>query len=344
VTGTTRVAPSTLPGAETDNAGATTRHYHWAGLDFMLDAEGAPVFIEANRASHMLGEYMQVFGDERPFALTAGVMNASPGPPCFLWRRQDPVPGAEEDACFIGRHLSKHLRESPIICDVEDNQEPRDELQSRDGRTVRPGSLFRWWYGLPWTCERSGTTVINPNCVWVTVRDKLACAAELARATSFRVPRGFAVDTAADVERLRAEHAEVFRSGYVLKPRIGWGGHSVQVADAGETPRAIDRNYLLTQRILPPRPDGRYWEARVFVMAGKYLGGLRHSSRSPLTNYWQGGALGPLDDKIAALLERPALEAVRLIDAAAEKVHTLPVPPHSPLTEVMYEGTGMPGG
>src|SRR5258708_411704 len=31
---------------------AQVLHYHWAGLDFMLDDSGTPVLIEANRASH----------------------------------------------------------------------------------------------------------------------------------------------------------------------------------------------------------------------------------------------------------------------------------------------------
>jgi len=316
-------------------------HYHWAGLDFMLDADGSAVFIEANRASHMLGEYMQFVGDERPFELTAGVMNRAAGPPCLLWRRCDPFPEADEDACFIGRHLSRHLRQSPVICNVEDNQDPRDELLSRDGRHIQPGSIFRWWYGLPWTYERSGTAVINPNCLWVTVRDKLHCARMLAGARSFRVPRGFAVESAADVRRLLADNVAVFRNGFVLKPRVGWGGHGVQVADAGDEPREVTSNYLLSERILPQRTDGRFWEARVFVMAGTYLGGLCHSSRSPMTNYWQGGTPSPVDDDTTARLEQPALEAIRLLDAAAEKVHTSPEAPQSSLTEVDYEGIGM---
>ncbi len=75
----------------------------------------------------------------------------------------------------------------------------------------------------------------------------------------------------------------------------------------------------------------------MFVMGGVYLGGVRHTSRSPLTNYWQGGNSEPLDDATSALLERPALEAVQLIDAAAERIHRLPQPPDSPLTNVVYE-------
>src|SRR5262245_7944121 len=118
-------------------------HYHWAGLDFILDGDGTPVLIEANRSSHMLGEYMQFHGDDRPFALVAAVMNRADGPSCLLWRRRDPFPEADEDACFIARHLRPHLAREPIVCDVEDNQEPRLELRARDGRHIRPGSIFR---------------------------------------------------------------------------------------------------------------------------------------------------------------------------------------------------------
>jgi hypothetical protein len=312
-------------------------HYHWAGLDFMLDEDDTPVFIEANRASHMLSEYLHFFGDDRPFELTAAVMDSAAGPPCLLWRRGDPAPDADEDASFIGKYLEQRLSRPPVICNVEDNQEPRDELTTRDGRCVRPGSIFRWWYGLPWSYERCGVTVINPNAVWVTVRDKLSCAATLARAASFRVPCSFAVENAADVKRLLVEHAAVFRNGYVLKPRVGWGGYDAQVADCGEEPGEFPGNYLLSERIVPRQSDSRFWEARMFVMAGVCLGGLKYSSRSPLTNYWQGGVPGRLDDATTARLAPAALEAVARLDAAAARVHALPTPPSTTLIDVNYE-------
>lgn len=318
------------------NLPAPPRHYHWAGLDFMLDGDGRPVLIEANRSSHMLGEYLQFHGDDRPFALAAGVMNRAGGVPCLVWRRGDPFPDADEDACFIARHLRPHLETEPVICDVEDNQEPRTELLARDGRIVRPGSIFRWWYGLPWTYERSGTTVINPNCVWLTVRDKLRSYEVLAEAHSFRVPTAFAATSPEQAKHLLDAHPDAFRDGYVLKPRVGWGGEGVQVADRGDRPRAFGANYLLSERIVPPRLDGRFWEVRVFVMAGVYLGGIRHSSRSPMTNYWQGGQPEALDDATTAALEPAALEAVQLLDRAADSIHRLPDEPVSELTNVVY--------
>jgi hypothetical protein len=316
-------------------------HYLWAGLDFLIDVDGTPVFIEANRSSHMLGEYMQFFGNARPFELVAGVMNRAGGPPCLLWRRGDPFPDADEDASFIGRQLARYLERPPVIGDVEDNHEPREEFTLRDGRRVRPGSIFRWWYGLPWTYERSGVTVINPNSLWVAVRDKLLCSQTLTGAASFRVPHAFAVESAGEARRLLAEHKTLFANGYVLKPRVGWGGHGVQVADAGDEPHSISSNYLLSERIRPRMNGSRFWEARVFVMAGVYVGGLCHSSRAPLTNYWQGGVPGRLDDETTTLLERPALEAVRLLDAAADKIHRFPQAPQSSLVSVNYAGTGM---
>jgi len=316
------------------------RHYRWAGLDFLIDRDGMPVFIEANRASHMLGEYLQFSGNDRPFELAAAAMNRAAGPSCLLWRRADPLADADEDACFIGRHLGKHLAQPPVICNVEDNQTPRDFLIARDGRHVRPGSIFRWWYGLPWSYERSGVTVINPNCVWVTVRDKLLCTRTLASAKVFRVPQCFAVECADDVQKVLSEHEQLFADGYVLKPRVGWGGHGVHVVDPGTAPPEIGTGYLLSERIVSTQADGRFREARVFVMDGVYLGGLQHSSRSPLTNYWQGGRPEALDSATIQMLEPAALEAVANLDAAADRIHKLPEAPVSRLIDVNYQGTG----
>lgn len=319
-------------------------HYLWAGLDFLVDRDDRPVLIEANRSSHMLGEYLQLIGDERPFELTAEIMNCAGGPACLFWRRGDPFPNADEDASFIGNHLAKYLAEPPVVCNVEDNQGPRAELVARDGRRVRPGSIFRWWYGLPWSYERSGVTVINPNSVWLVVRDKLNCTDTLAHAKAFRVPRSFAVESPAEAGELLAANRDVFRDGYVIRPRVGWGGHGVQIGEPAVEPLPFAGSAVLSERIIPRprRDDGRFWEARAFVMAGVYLGAIRHSNRTPHTNYWQGAEPERLDEATTGLLEPAALEAVALLDAAAARIHALPEPPHSPLTEVVYEGIGMP--
>src|SRR5215470_11728876 len=42
-------------------------HYPWAGLDFIFNDRGVPFFLEANRCSHMLQEYVEVYGNEEPF-------------------------------------------------------------------------------------------------------------------------------------------------------------------------------------------------------------------------------------------------------------------------------------
>lgn len=287
----------------------------------MLARDGTPYLLEANRASHMLGEYRHYYGDDRPFELTAAAMNEGCGPPCLLWRKGDPLPDAEEDACYIGNLLSPYLRESPRIAFVEENTQEQDLLVTRTGETVVPGSIFRWWYGLPSSYEQQGVRVINPNSVWAVVRDKLACYDLLRTATHFRVPRSFPVGDLADVERYLQTEKELFQRGSVLKPRVGWGGQGVQILGPQDSPAPCGRNYLLSERILPALRKGEFWDVRVFVMAGVYLGAIIHSSPSPNTNYWQGGRPAGIDPGISRLLEPAALEAVRRLDAAADAVH-----------------------
>src|SRR5207247_4926236 len=99
-------------------------------------------------------------------------------------------------------------------------------------------------------------------CVWVTVRDKLACYRTLQSARHFRIPRSFAVESAENARQVIADHAVLFAEGFVLKPRVGWGGYGVQIGNPGDEPREIDENYLLSERIVPPRRDHRCWPVR----------------------------------------------------------------------------------
>lgn len=314
------------------------RHYLWAGLDFMLDARGCPVLLEANRCSHMLGEYLRFHEDERPFERIASAMNACDGPPAVLWRAGDPFPDADEDVCFITRHLTQFLRIPPVVCDVEANRVATADgtLLSRDGIRLRPGSLFRWWYDLPWEYERQGMLVINPNCAWVAVRDKAACARTVADAETFRVPWGVCVDSAEEARALLESHGDRFADGYVVKPRVGWGGYGVQVADRGEAVREFSVPSLLSERVRPPSGDGLFWDARLFVMNGVCVGGLCHSSRQPNTNFFQGGTSGPLEPELFRRFAPAAEEAVARLDAAADRIHQIEPAPRSDLTRVVY--------
>ncbi len=334
----------------------TVAHYLWAGLDFILPADGPPVLLEANKSSHMLGEYLRFHDDERPFERIAARMNGADGPPVILWRRCDPRPDADEDIAFITRHLSTYLDETPRIADVEDNSleevaddadAARETIVCRDGSRVRPGSLFRWWYGCPWRFERGGVLVVNPNALWVACRDKLECAAHLVGAERVRTPWCAAVDSTEEVELLLESEGPRFKHGYVVKPRAGWGGYGVQVAAPGEAPKRIGPGYLLSERILPrPRPGSsavpgarnrdEYWDIRAFVMDGEFVGGLVHTSHEPNTNYWQGGRVEALDPGIARLIAPAAEEAVHLLDRAADRIHQGPAPVGHPSTVVNY--------
>jgi hypothetical protein len=311
-------------------------HYRWAGLDFMFDRGGVPFLLEANRCSHMLQEYVEAYGDDEPFRRAAWSMNEAGGLPCLLWRKQDLEAGADENASWIGTRLAPFLDRQPVIALVEDNPPDSGELLTREGKWIRPGSLFRWWYPLPWSFERAGVRVLNPNAVWVVVRDKLVSYGQLAGAVHFQVPWSVGVASAGEAADVIARNGPRFANGFVLKPRVGFGGHGVQVGPAGSLPQEVPENSMLCERIVPPPDQGRFWDVRVFVMAGKFCGGLVRTSERPVTNVFQGGKTSRLPSALADRLEPAAVEAVRLLDAAAAAVHALPQPPTSPLTRVQW--------
>jgi hypothetical protein len=311
-------------------------HYQWAGLDFILDQDGVLFFLEANRSTHMLWEFVAVYGHGEPFHQVASWMNAASGPPCVLWRRRDPNIDDVENAGWVGSWLSKFLNRAPLVAYVEDNQTEREELLTREGNWILPGSLFRWWYPLPWSLERSGVRVVNPNSVWLVVRDKMISYEYLARAEHFRVPWSAPVRDAAEAAEVIALHPERFGHGFVLKPRIGFGGHGVQVGPPGGVPREVPENGMVSERIVPNLRDGLYWDIRVFVMGGRYCGGLIRTSAQPVTNVFQGGKVHRLPDDLEERLGLAAVEAVQILDEKAAAIHRLPDIPDSHLTRVTW--------
>jgi len=284
----------------------------------------------------MLYEYVNTYNSFEPFRRTATLMNQTHGPPCLLWRHQDTEVEGEENAFWIGSCLTRFLEREPAIAFVEDIAKANGELVGRDGKPIQPGSIFRWWYPLSWLFESSGVRVINPNCVWVAVRDKIASYATVSCAKSFRVPKSFAVGSSAEARALISRNPAIFAHGFVVKPRTGFGGHGVQVGSLDEAPKEFAGNYMLSERIIPRLLNGYYWDVRVFVMVGKYVGGLVRLSSGPVTNIFQGGRVSPITDDLAALLEPAALEAVRLLDRAAADILAQPQPIESPLVEVVW--------
>jgi glutathione synthase/RimK-type ligase-like ATP-grasp enzyme len=232
--------------------------------------------------------------------------------------------------------LTRFLEKEPVVAFVENTSKANGDLFTRDGEPILPGSIFRWWYPLSSSYELSGVKVINPNCVWVAVRDKLKSYATLSRAKAFRVPRSFAVSNSAQARELISRCTTTFSDGFVLKPRTGYGGHGVQVGALGDTVKEFTGKYMLSQRIIAAPWYDQFWDVRVFVMAGQYLGGLVRTSRDPVTNLFQGGQARPLADGLAALLEPAALEAVQMLDRAATVILGQPESLACSLTRVSW--------
>jgi len=293
-------------------------HYVWAGLDFIVPDGDLPVLLDANKASHMLWEYLLLYRSDLPFRILAARLKGSASRPCFLLRRSDRPPGEPEDAAFVLSHVARHLDRPPHICYLESQANHGTTLLDAEGETVEPDVVFRWWYPLRSAFEHAGALVINSNALWTIVRDKMRCYRALQGAAAFRVPESYAVDNREELALVLSRNSAAFADGYVVKPRIGWGGHRVQVCDGGDLSGEVGPHFMVSQRIRPARDEwAPFWDVRAFVINGEFAGAVQYNSHRPVTNYHQGGLPTMPAPHVVELVRQASLEAVARIEKLA---------------------------
>lgn len=282
-----------------------TKKYVFAGLDFIFDSRGLPWFIEANSMPG-LRFVRQLYGETLPLEHVACILKPRKNI-CLVFSRK------KKQYHWLIDEFSKYLK-AFSVCYSEDNIKSRKMLKTREGIFVHPGAIFRY-ARIPRSFERSGTLVINPECVRDITQDKLRTI-KLLEKNNIRVPKTYFVRNNREFNILIAK--KEFDNGFVLKPKKGEGGRGIRIFSKRAYP-GIKKPCLLEELITPELIRGRYWDARVFLVNGKVICGLIRESKNPVTNISLGASARKMDKKTLEKLIKPSLQIVRIIDNAAKK-------------------------
>jgi hypothetical protein len=286
------------------------KHYVFSGLDFVFDKKGNPWFIEANyfpgvKNMAELYDWDYILGE------LSNVLKKHPNP-CVLRPKR-------KNLKWNSYLIAEKLRETigVNVCFAEDNLYSKDYLITDDGRKVKPGIIFRPDVYVNSYLNKN-TKIINSNIVRDTVNDKMLTINIVKNNTDVRSPRTFFVRNRNELKNiLRMESIE---HGFVLKPIDGSQGKGVCVLGEKDKkiPR-ITRKELVEERITPKLIHRKYWDARVYVINGKFIGGELRESRKRVTNISLGAKPYKLPKRIANILKEPSLKIVAAIDKYCDK-------------------------
>jgi len=291
-------------------------NYFFAGLDFIFDKNNNLWFLEANYAPHGAKNIERMYGKEVITKDIAKMMSKEGGEKCALISRYAKEGEKFENSVWFANKLNRHLKDLRF-CYSDENCKRKYKLKDINGEFFKPTSIFRYNRPLTSAFEKK-IFVINPNKIKNLVNNKMKTLKVIGDNTKVNVPETFYVKDTEQLKKVIEKNKEMFKKGYVIKPIDQSQGRGVYVLRKSEKTPEIYKREIVEERITPNLLHKHYWDVRVFIINGKYIGGEMRESRTRVTNVMRGGKTVKLPKKLYGLLKKPSLEIVKAVDEYCE--------------------------
>ena len=293
------------------------KHFVYAGLDFIFDKNWNPCFLEANENADLTTHFKRLYKTDILFKKFANIVNRSGNNFCIATSRIKKK--YDDDSNVFLNNIKKYLKdvESHIFI-VENNRKRKKTLKTTDKKIIKPDAVFRWFYKFPKQFEKDGVRVINPNFVWHVTRNKMNTINAVTKAVNIRIPKTLLIRNQDQLKSNLRKYS--FSNGYVIKPVCSTMGMGVVVMK-NKNLVPIKGLKILEERIEPELLyNKKYWDARIFVVDGYFIGGLVRASSNMVTNVAQGAGVFKIPKKLLRKVEKPSLKIVKAIDDEAERI------------------------
>ncbi len=272
------------------------KKYQLAGLDFIIDQNGQPFFIEANS---LPGFYKQQLTDDNKIQTLKKLFG----------RKLIILTPKEKKLTKRQINLMQSITET-FVAYNEDNHEQWKTIKDRKGKIHESGALLVW-NNLTKKNFSKKFRIINAQETCQLIKNKIRTA-ELMKQNNIPIPKTFAIENANEIPQILKENSI---KNYVLKPIFGSKGDDITFHQQSDKIQLPPRKMLLQEQIILKKLYNRYWDLRALVINGKYIGAIKRSSKSPATNISKGGRINkapikfqkiiaPLAEKIVALYEK----------------------------------------
>jgi glutathione synthase/RimK-type ligase-like ATP-grasp enzyme len=302
------------------------KNFIFAGLDFLIDKEGGPVFIEANSAPGGLRTYEKLYGNCKPLEELCNFIKERFEKPIvailnvktkknlkhILWKY-------EKMKIYL-----KNSAKSVNVCFYQDNDFSNFEgvLIDKDHKKIRPDVVLVGT-GIFEPAIEKYCFAINPISVRHLTGDKFSTY-KIIKNSGIRTPQTYLVKNFEELKKLTK--LKVFEKGFVLKPRYGGFGKDIFVCsrkiDINRFKRLVStKKFLLQEKIEINKIDGKFWDVRVFIVNGKFVGGIKRVSKKPVVNLSKGGVGAKLNEEIIQKVKNISVNCVKIIDKASQKMN-----------------------
>jgi len=302
------------------------KNYLFAGIDLLISEDSKIYFIEANSAPYGLKAYVDLFDTCKPLNDLAEFLKDFR---CVAIMHNNS--GVElEQSEWVVNYLKKKI--DLKVCLLNDNRDNfvngEGILITEDGKKIKPDVLLRQHWSSkksrPIALSNIGVKIINPISIVETTKDKTITQKAIKEySKDINCPEQFSIESKEDILELLEKNNELFKQGFVLKPKNGTRSEGVFIFDSIESlpgDLILNKPYILEERIIPLNIfEGDFFDVRAHAINGNFSGCIARVSKSPVT----GISAGAKPHKIPEELEekiKPVVEAiVNAIDKFSER-------------------------
>lgn len=300
------------------------RNFLFAGLDFMIDENGEPVFLEANCLPGISFDFKKVTGILPYRTLSKEVFEKFTNV-CLL--HDDLFDDHKQLDAFL-KELSRQGRINYHYCPAKKQRgENFPFFIDNKGKKIKPHCIFEAsifdYFLLKY--ELAGTVVINSLATKSICFDKWLTYKIVEKLKGVRYPVTFKINNIDEIKGYLS--SEMFRE-WVLKPQFGRQGKGI-IFIKDRLPKSFNmlykrhEPYLIQERIYPKKYNKNYWDIRAFIVAGKFIGGYKRVSKKKMTNLHSGGHMEKLEREFSDSIEKPCIRVTKAISREAEKIKNI---------------------
>ncbi|MBW2992961.1 YheC/YheD family protein [Candidatus Woesearchaeota archaeon] len=324
------------------------KHYVIAGLDFIFDKSGKPWFLEANSAPTVHKVYEELYGKCDTVKAIARYINSLKGDNfCIFasktWAKKK---SKKENSFWLAEKLRPYVKKNFHMCYMQDNLRVgrkffldhnfirltltnfnrgggNGHVINSSRRKVKPDIIFRSHFQLNYDFEKENIEVLNSMVARDIVWLKNKCYDVVKNIKGINIPKYFMVDSNEELKKILQENKKLFAEGYVLKPSGDSLGRGIKITNSGRMPYkfSVKPGYMVQQKIDCPLIDGKYyWDTRIFVINGKFIGGVKRLNKNRITNISRGGHGAKLEKEYQKKIERVSREITEEINREAKKL------------------------
>ena len=288
----------------------SAKQYLLGGIDFIINKQNEPVFIEANSAPG--AKLLKGTEQTGPIDALANLVKERVNRPsaAIVVRRKQ----VDAGNLWKVQQLGEHFPTRQVIFEDQDYRTP--SLVDEEGGEFTPNALLFNTLSFAQLYQGEGFMVNPAEAIRITV-DKHLSNMVVSNLTDVQVPGNFMVFSGSGARRVADIMPDV-GEGLVLKPIFGWGGRGVHVWE--QVPQqfpSFREAMILQNRVDLQLKDGRFWDVRCYVVDGRFCGAVSRVSESPVVNVSLGGRFHELESDVVDLVRKPTEQVASAIDRVA---------------------------